>query len=128
MTHAKNRSLQTARQGDRVGIAAQWARLCDRLPEQRTVDFRLLFGTALFGIGWGLSGYCPGPALVSLVSGPDAVIVFVFSMVMGLLLGRWARELRYAPESEDSGAEPDTVPQEGGEGAVATRHPHSRGV
>ncbi len=127
MIYANNRSLQAARDGDRVGISAQRARLCDRLPEQRTVDFRLLFGAASFGIGWGLSGYCPGPALVSLVSGADAVIVLAFSMMMGLLLGRWARELRYAPEPEDSGAEPDTGPQEGGEGAVAKRHPHSRG-
>jgi uncharacterized membrane protein YedE/YeeE len=65
--------------------------LADRfiLPEKTRVDPCLLYGAALFGLGWGLSGYCPGPALVSLVTGNVSVIVFVISMMAGLGLGGW---------------------------------------
>lgn len=59
-----------------------------RLPERQTLDTRLWSGAALFGIGWGLSGYCPGPALVSLATGSDSVVVFVFAMLIGQLLGK----------------------------------------
>jgi uncharacterized protein len=58
------------------------------LPEKRRIDVALLGGAALFGIGWGLSGYCPGPALVSLVTGSRRVLVFVAFMAAGLFLGR----------------------------------------
>jgi uncharacterized membrane protein YedE/YeeE len=65
--------------------------LADRfiLPEKNGVDHCLLSGAALFGLGWGLSGYCPGPALVSVVTGNLSVIVFVISMIAGLGLGQW---------------------------------------
>ena len=53
------------------------------LPEKFTIDNSLLSGAAIFGVGWGLSGYCPGPALVSLVTGNPSVIVFVISMIVG---------------------------------------------
>ena len=43
------------------------------LPERNDIDAPLVAGAALFGMGWGLSGYCPGPALVSLVTGSDLV-------------------------------------------------------
>lgn len=46
----------------------------------------LLVGSALFGIGWGLAGFCPGPALVRLAFPESAVLVFVASMVLGTLL------------------------------------------
>jgi uncharacterized membrane protein YedE/YeeE len=59
------------------------------LPEKSTIDSRLLSGAALFGVGWGLSGYCPGSALVSLVTGNPSVIVFVMSMIAGLGIGQW---------------------------------------
>lgn len=59
-----------------------------RVPQRHSLDVRLWSGAALFGIGWGLSGYCPGPALVSLATGSDSVVVFLFAMVIGLLLGR----------------------------------------
>ena len=56
------------------------------------VDGRLLAGAALFGVGWGLSGYCPGPALVSLSSGVGQVTLFVLSMFGGMwLFGWWER-------------------------------------
>lgn len=58
------------------------------VPEKRPIDGRLLVGAALFGIGWGLSGYCPGPALVSLVSFKVPTWIFVTGMLVGLELGR----------------------------------------
>jgi uncharacterized protein len=58
------------------------------LPKRTAIDARLLIGAALFGVGWGLSGYCPGPALVSLVTLSPAVLIFVGSMGIGLLLGQ----------------------------------------
>jgi uncharacterized membrane protein YedE/YeeE len=58
------------------------------LPHAREIDVRLLAGAALFGVGWGLSGYCPGPALVSLVTGSWTVLVFVAAMAVGLRLAR----------------------------------------
>ncbi|HVN85252.1 MAG TPA: YeeE/YedE family protein [Candidatus Binatia bacterium] len=57
------------------------------LPEKKTIDGRLLIGAAVFGVGWGLSGYCPGPAIVSLVTGARPVVVFVAFMLAGLYLG-----------------------------------------
>ena len=59
------------------------------LPDKAGIDRRLLAGAALFGVGWGLSGYCPGPALVSLVTFNPSVLVFVASMLAGLGLGQW---------------------------------------
>jgi uncharacterized protein len=62
------------------------------LPARTRIDARLLGGAALFGVGWGLSGYCPGPAVVSLVTLAPPVLVFVACMLLGLQLGgRWAR-------------------------------------
>jgi len=56
------------------------------LPQKQEVDRRLLAGATLFGIGWGLAGFCPGPALAALVSGNVLVYVFVAAMVAGFLL------------------------------------------
>lgn len=57
------------------------------LPQKHKMEGRLLGGAALFGAGWGLSGYCPGPAIVSLVTLHGSVIAFVLAMVGGLVLG-----------------------------------------
>jgi uncharacterized membrane protein YedE/YeeE len=54
------------------------------LPTRRDVDARLVAGAAVFGVGWGLAGLCPGPALVSLGSGRPAALVFVAAMLAGL--------------------------------------------
>lgn len=56
------------------------------LPTAQHIDARLLTGSALFGIGWGLSGYCPGPALVALASLTPATLVFTGSMLAGMML------------------------------------------
>lgn len=56
------------------------------LPEKRAIDARLVGGAALFGVGWGLGGFCPGPAVVSLAGGAAPVVVFVVAMVAGMAL------------------------------------------
>jgi len=58
------------------------------LPTRRDIDPPLLFGSALFGIGWGLGGYCPGPAIASLPINPREAGVFVVAMVVGMLAKR----------------------------------------
>ncbi|QFU16716.1 YeeE/YedE family protein [Microvirga thermotolerans] len=58
------------------------------VPARRDLDPRLLAGAALFGIGWGLAGFCPGPALTMLLAGPWQVPVFVASMIAGMALFR----------------------------------------
>ncbi|TJZ83948.1 DUF6691 family protein [Paracoccus hibiscisoli] len=61
------------------------------MPEQR-LDGRLIGGAALFGLGWGLSGLCPGPAMASLFFGGPSVWVFFAAMVAGMaLFGLWSR-------------------------------------
>jgi uncharacterized membrane protein YedE/YeeE len=55
-----------------------------RLPTARHVDRRLVLGSLAFGVGWGLAGFCPGPALVALGAGYDKAVVFVIAMVAGM--------------------------------------------
>lgn len=54
-------------------------------PATGGIDAKLVGGAALFGVGWGLAGYCPGPAIVSVVSGSTASLVFVGAMVAAML-------------------------------------------
>lgn len=54
------------------------------LPTRRDIDVQLLAGAALFGAGWGLAGFCPGPAVASLASGASTVIWFVVAMLVGM--------------------------------------------
>ncbi|MDX2169938.1 MAG: YeeE/YedE family protein [Deltaproteobacteria bacterium] len=61
------------------------------LPTRRSIDTRLVVGALLFGIGWGLAGLCPGPALTSLASGEPAAVLFVAAMLAGLGLARQRR-------------------------------------
>lgn len=56
------------------------------IPTRSDVDARLLSGAGIFGVGWGLGGFCPGPALVALPSGAPVVLVFVASMIVGMVL------------------------------------------
>ena len=55
------------------------------LPTSRTIDRRLWVGSLLFGAGWGLAGFCPGPALVSMAAGQPKAMAFVAAMVVGML-------------------------------------------
>jgi uncharacterized membrane protein YedE/YeeE len=61
------------------------------LPAAKAIDAPLLAGAAIFGIGWGLAGYCPGPAVVSLASGRRGVLIFVLAMSAGMIFVRWMR-------------------------------------
>jgi uncharacterized membrane protein YedE/YeeE len=57
-----------------------------RLPTAREVDRRLVVGSLLFGVGWGVAGFCPGPALVALGMGESKALWFVAAMVAGMAL------------------------------------------
>jgi hypothetical protein len=57
-----------------------------QLPTSRTLDGKLLGGAALFGVGWGLGGFCPGPGLVTAATGSPAALTFVATMTLGMLL------------------------------------------
>jgi uncharacterized membrane protein YedE/YeeE len=59
------------------------------LPTKKGLDVRLLGGSALFGVGWGLSGFCPGPAITALASGLAPVFAFVVAMVAGMAVYKW---------------------------------------
>ena len=61
------------------------------LPTSTATDTPLISGAVIFGIGWGLAGYCPGPAVVSLASGRTEVFAFVTAMVTGMIAVRWMR-------------------------------------
>ena len=56
------------------------------LPAARHIDRELILGSLAFGIGWGLAGYCPGPAIVALGARQDKAVVFVISMIAGMAL------------------------------------------
>lgn len=55
-----------------------------RLPERRDLDSRLILGSLGFGVGWGLAGFCPGPALVAVGAGEIKALVFVAAMLAGM--------------------------------------------
>mgnify|MGYP000252296470 CR=1 FL=1 len=58
------------------------------LPTSRDIDRRLVLGSLTFGVGWGLAGLCPGPALTSLGFGSEAIWLFVPAMLAGMVLAR----------------------------------------
>lgn len=57
-----------------------------QLPAKRELDGRLIGGSLLFGVGWGVAGICPGPSIAMLLGGHWQVVVFVFAMLAGMLL------------------------------------------
>ena len=83
-----------------IAVHAAWLRFGARFPAlgststiapQARLDGALLGGAALFGVGWGLSGYCPGPSLVALGSGALGAFVFVAAMAVGIGIGEAAK-------------------------------------
>jgi uncharacterized membrane protein YedE/YeeE len=62
------------------------------LPDRTDLDLRLLTGAVVFGIGWGISGLCPGPAVASLALSPVHAIPFVAAMLAGMLLQKFTME------------------------------------
>ncbi|MBY0468544.1 MAG: YeeE/YedE family protein [Burkholderiaceae bacterium] len=63
-----------------------WSGEAMQIPTRTTIDRRLIGGGVLFGIGWGLAGFCPGPALVAASSGVASAWVFVAAMLIGMAL------------------------------------------
>lgn len=64
-------------------VAAQF-----QLPATRTIDSPLVLGAAIFGVGWGLAGYCPGPALVGAGAGTATALLFLPAMIVGSIAYR----------------------------------------
>ncbi|MFT5683343.1 MAG: putative membrane protein YedE/YeeE [Myxococcota bacterium] len=83
------------------------------IPTRRDISGRLVAGSALFGVGWALGGYCPGPGLISTASGAGNAVAFVVTMTAGMLLfqvvdAAWKRRtvgngLSSAPASSAAG-------------------------
>lgn len=67
------------------------------MPENRVLDRRLIIGAALFGVGWGLVGFCPGPAIAGLILGAWQPWLFVIAMLAGMWIHRIATTPRSRP-------------------------------
>jgi uncharacterized protein len=68
-----------------------------RLPAARRLDQRLIVGSTLFGAGWGLAGFCPGPAITALAMGEPQALLFVGAMLVGMGLYEELERRRVAP-------------------------------
>lgn len=66
------------------------------IPENKIIDRQLIYGATLFGAGWGLVGYCPGPAIAGLALGQWQPLVFVIAMLAGMWAHRYSNDLREA--------------------------------
>jgi len=87
-----------ARKGERPVLAAQYL-----WPTRTDIDRRLVVGSMLFGLGWGLVGLCPGPALVNLAGLMPSVMVFVLAMAAGMILkDLWDRRVYSATVVADA--------------------------
>ena len=90
-----------------VGFAAAGKRtrsvlgLPMNLPATRALDRRLMIGSLAFGAGWGIAGFCPGPALVALATGSQQAIVFVGSMLAGMAIFELTPKARAEIDSRD---------------------------
>lgn len=74
-----------------------------QIPTKRAIDRRLIVGSFLFGAGWGLGGFCPGPAIVASVSGNLSVLTFVLSMIAGIYLYKGVEGMRRRREEGKDG-------------------------
>lgn len=78
-----------------IGYRLAWRRpapLMDskyHYPLKSQIDARVIIGPVIFGIGWGLSGFCPGPAFTSLAYGGLPALTFVAAMAVGMFMARW---------------------------------------
>ena len=80
------------------------------LPTKNSLDAPLIWGSALFGVGWGLVGFCPGPAVTAIGTGLPAVLGFVAAMIAGMALHAWLSGeliLRKSSSSDTGDATPN---------------------
>ena len=73
------------------GTQRPWFDITFSWPKKQKIDGALVIGSAIFGIGWGLAGICPGPAIAGLGSFIPSIILFFLPMIAGLFLGHWTR-------------------------------------
>ena len=72
------------------------------IPTSKVIDTRLIVGGVLFGAGWGMAGFCPGPALTALGTGNPKAATFVAAMVAGMILFELAERFWHAPRRQAS--------------------------
>lgn len=65
------------------------------LPDRTDLDARLIAGSVLFGVGWGIAGLCPGPAVASLALSPLTVLPFVLAMLAGMALQQFTGQIHW---------------------------------
>lgn len=78
------------------------------LPTANQIDQRLILGNLAFGAGWGLAGFCPGPALVSMAAGQDKALVFVLAMIFGMIAYQLAQRFIHPPQTNETPHEPQS--------------------
>jgi len=76
--------------------------IANSLPGHKDINVRLIGGAVIFGLGWGLAGYCPGPALTSLASGNFSVVIFSVGMLTGIV----AFDIKRVVSTQHLGADP----------------------
>jgi uncharacterized membrane protein YedE/YeeE len=89
-------ALITAAIGYRILFGRRQAPMFDtkfHLPTSNAIDAKLIGGSALFGIGWGIAGFCPGGAIPALGFAPWPTALFLISMGAGILFARWLQAL-----------------------------------
>jgi uncharacterized protein len=67
------------------------------LPDRKRLDHRILVGPAIFGIGWGMAGFCPGPAFATLGTGSAEAMLFVLAMLAGMAMARFLALRQFDP-------------------------------
>lgn len=70
-------------------------------PGATGIDVRLIGGSAIFGIGWGMTGYCPGPGLAALAINPAEAVIYVPAMLAGMVAVRILRSHRPRPDARE---------------------------
>lgn len=70
-----------------------------QLPTRRDLDLPLIGGAALFGVGWGIAGFCPGGALPAVGTGNPEVLIFVAALIAGIFAARWLKSTMTRPSA-----------------------------
>ncbi|MEL7522746.1 MAG: DUF6691 family protein [Cyanobacteria bacterium J06553_1] len=73
------------------------------VPTRQDIDWRLIAGAALFGIGWGIAGYCPGPGIAALATGDRNPVFFLLSMVAGMIVFNHYDQQQQQTKSQNTG-------------------------